>query len=238
MGKRRAFEDYPRPALAVDLVLMTVRDGRLAVLLQRRPQPPEQGKWALPGGFVAIDEWLEDAAGRILASKARMKPAWLEQLYTFGDPRRDPRGRVVTVAYFALVAEADFADALRGGDELALADVEVAWKGEAGGTAQARLDGRCLPLAFDHAGILGTAVKRLRGKLDYSPIAFSLLPKRFTLRELQQVHEAILGRPLNKPAFRRRMLDRGWLEATGERETGASFRPAELYRYRKTEGEE
>jgi 8-oxo-dGTP diphosphatase len=100
-------------------------------------------------------------------------------------------------------------------------------------------DGETLPLAFDHETMLGVAMLRLRGKLDYSALGFALLPGLFTLRALQDVHEAILGVRLNKPAFRRRMLDRGWLEPTGERETGASFRPAELYRYRNpSEGAE
>ena len=107
------------------------------------------------------------------------------------------------------------------------------WSGETGGAIEARSDeGEALPLAFDHADMLGLAMLRLRGKLDYSKIAFALLPERFTLRALQDVHEAILGHPINKPAFRRRMLDRGRLEPTGERETGASFRPAEFYRHR------
>jgi 8-oxo-dGTP diphosphatase len=108
----------------------------------------------------------------------------------------------------------------------------VDWPGETGGRVAAIGEDGPLPLAFDHADILGLAMLRLRGKLDYSPVGFALLPERFTLRELQDIHEAILGVPLNKPAFRRRMVDKGWLEATGERETGASFRPAELFRFR------
>lgn len=231
---RKAFQDYDRPSVATDLVLMSVRSGRLAVLLQKREQDAEVGKWALPGGFVGIDESLDDAAERVLAEKARMAGAWVEQLYTFGEPGRDPRGRVITVAYFALLPEERFGPALLAAPDLMLADVEVDWTGEAGGPAVALGgDGRKLPLAFDHAVILGLAVKRLRGKLDYSDVAFALLPDLFTLRELQQVHEAILGLSLNKPAFRRRLLDSGRLEATGRREAGTGFRPAELY-HRKT----
>ena len=228
---RKAFQDYDRPSVATDLVLMSVRSGRLAVLLQKRERDAEVGKWALPGGFVGIDESLDSAAERVLAEKARMAGAWVEQLYTFGEPRRDPRGRVITVAYFALLPEERFGPALTTASDLALAEVRVDWAGETGGPASA-LDetGRKLPLAFDHADILGLAVKRLRGKLDYSDIAFALLPELFTLRELQQVHEAILGLPLNKPAFRRRLIDGGRLEATGRREAGTGFRPAELYR--------
>lgn len=229
---RRAFQDYDKPSVTADLVLMSVRAGRLAALLQKREQAPEAGKWALPGGFVGIDESLDAAAERVLAEKARMAGAWIEQLYTFGEPKRDPRGRVITVAYFALLPEERFGPALTAAPDLMLAEVRVDWAGEAGGPASALgEDGRKLPLAFDHADILGLAVKRLRGKLDYSDIAFALLPELFTLRELQQVHEAILGLPLNKPAFRRRLLDSGRLRGTGRREAGTGFRPAELYRH-------
>ncbi|HEX8482158.1 MAG TPA: NUDIX domain-containing protein [Allosphingosinicella sp.] len=229
---RHAFENYEKPSVTADLVLMSVRGGRLAALLQKREQAPETGKWALPGGFVGIEEGLDAAAERVLADKARMAGAWIEQLYTFGDPRRDPRGRVITVAYFALLPEERFGPALTCAPDLRLAQVQVAWQGETGGPASALgEDGRSLPLAFDHAEIIGLAVKRLRGKLDYSDIAFALLPELFTLRELQQVHEAILGLPLNKPAFRRRLLDSGRLIATGRREAGTGFRPAELYRH-------
>ena len=162
-----------------------------------------------------------------------MDDAYVEQLYTFGAVTRDPRTRIISVVYFALLPPARFAAALKAAPGLALAELVVPWSGETGGAVEARsADGDPLPLAFDHAEMLGLAVLRLRGKLDYSGVAFALLPERFTLRALQDVHEAILGHPLNKPGFRRRMLDRGWLEPTGERETGASFRPAELYRHR------
>ena len=127
------------------------------------------------------------------------------------------------------------AEALDRERALTAAIVEVAWAGEAGGpvAALSLREKEPLPLAFDHAEILAMAILRLRGKLDWSEVGFALLPERFTLRQLQDVHEGILGHPLNKPAFRRRMLDRGWLEATGEREAGASFRPAELYRFKR-----
>jgi 8-oxo-dGTP diphosphatase len=169
----------------------------------------------------------------VLAEKAHMADAYVEQLYTFGAVARDPRMRIISVAHFALLPADRFADALKAAPGLALAEIAVPWQGEAGGAVEVRLaEGGPLMLAFDHGDMLGLAMRRLRGKLDYSGIAFALLPERFTLRALQDVHEAILGTRLNKPAFRRRMLDRGWLEPTGERETGASFRPAELYRHR------
>jgi len=224
------FQAYPKPAVTVDLVLMTIRDGRLSVLLQKRSAGPFEGLWSLPGGFVRIDESLDEAASRILADKAHMAGAWIEQLYTFGTPDRDPRGRVITVAYFALIPEGSFSGALGEADDLMLAPLEVPWAGEVGGPVTARYpEGKPVQLGFDHADIIGMAVKRLRGKLNYTRIGFALLPERFTLRELQSAHESILARSFNKPAFRRRMLDKGWIEPTGERESGTGFRPAELY---------
>lgn len=228
-------EEYERPSVAVDLILMSIVQGKPAALLLRRDEHPDLGRWSLPGGFVAIDESLDAAASRVLAAKARMTDAYVEQLYTFGAVDRDPRARIISVGYFALLPPARFAAALKGAPELTLAELVVPWEGETGGPVEARsAEGEALPLAFDHADMLGLAMLRLRGKLDYSGVAFALLPELFTLRALQDVHEAILGVKVNKPAFRRRMLDAGRLEATGERETAASFRPAELYRHRKT----
>lgn len=211
--------DHPPFAVTVDLVLMTVGDGNLSVLLQLRAEDPFAGSLALPGGFVGIDEALDKAARRVLGDKAGLAgcdSAWLEQLYTFGDLDRDPRMRTVSVAYFALLPHALLEEAVASRADLAL--VPVTDPGEA--------------LAFDHATMIGTAHERLRGKLDYMPIAFALLPDLFTLRDLQVVHEAITGTTFNKPAFRRRMLDTHWIEPTGQREADTPFRPAELYRVR------
>ncbi|MCM0000233.1 MAG: NUDIX domain-containing protein [Erythrobacter sp.] len=208
---------HPPFAVTVDLVLMTIADGRLSVLLQRRSEEPFADRLALPGGFVGIEETLGDAARRIVIGKAGLAAgasAWLEQLYTFGDPQRDPRMRTVSVAHFALLPHAVLARAVLSRSDLAL--VPVTDLGE--------------PLAFDHATIIAAAHERLKGKLDYSPVAFALLPDLFTLRDLQSVHEAITGKTLNKPAFRRRMLDTGWIERTGQRESDTPFRPAELYK--------
>ena len=221
---------FERPSVTVDLVLMSIVDGAPAALLMRRDAHPFLGDWALPGGFVGIGESLDDAAARVLTDKAHMHDAYIEQLYTFGAVDRDPRMRIISVAYFALLPVDRFTAALAGRPDLALAPLTVAEDG----TISARLGNATLPLGFDHGDILAMAVQRLRGKLDYAGIAFALLPDRFTLRALQDVYEAILGTSLNKPAFRRRMLDRGWLVATGERETGTSFRPAELFRFRDT----
>ncbi|PNU06675.1 NUDIX hydrolase [Novosphingobium guangzhouense] len=221
---------YDRPSVAVDLVLMSVVDGAPAALLAQRAEHPHAGQWVLPGGFVPMNEDLDAAARRILSDKAHLDGAYIEQLYTFGAVDRDPRMRVISVAYFALLPADRFAAALEADPALTLARIAFAPSGE--DRLQARGRQGVLPLAFDHAEILSVAMTRLRGKIDYSDIAFALLPERFTLRALQDVHEAILGVSLNKPAFRRRMLDRGWLQPTGERETGASFRPAELFRHR------
>lgn len=222
---------FPQVAVTVDLVLMGVADGQLVALLQQRAQHPEQGKWALPGGFVRPEEGLEAAARRVLKGKAHIETGWLEQLCSFGDPERDPRMRIITVAYFALLGEEALEAAVAGDDSLNLADITLA---EGAMEAGAESGGTQLPLAFDHAKILAHAVSRLRGKLDYAPLAFSLLPPLFTLRELQAVHEAILSKQLTKPPFRRRMIDQGWIEPTGEFETGTPYRPAELYRHKSS----
>lgn len=230
---------FERPSVTVDLILMSVIDGTPAVLLMRRDEAPFAGRWALPGGFVGIGESLDAAARRVLADKAHMADAYVEQLYTFGAVERDPRMRIISVAYFALLPANRFAAALTATAGLSLAELTVPWKGETGGPVEVRVSGdEPLMLAFDHGEMLSLAMRRLRGKLDYSGVAFALLPERFTLRALQDVYEAILDTRLNKPAFRRRMLDRGWLEPTGEREAGTSFRPAELYRYRTPQGEQ
>src|SRR5262245_60404353 len=223
---------FDRPSLAVDVAILSVVEGHLEVGLVQRAEHPDRGRWALPGGFVRIDESLDRAASRILSDKAGLRDVYLEQLYTFGDPHRDPRTRVISVGYYALV---DPARLERSDDSnLAFSRIAVPWEGEAGGPVEVRdVEDREMPLAFDHADILGMAVRRIRGKLDYSPIGFQLLPGTFTLRRLQDVHETILGRPLNKDSFRRRMLASGLLRATGERETAVEHRPAELYRFTK-----
>jgi 8-oxo-dGTP diphosphatase len=225
-------EAFPRPSVTVDLVLLSVHDRALHALVMRRDQHPGKGKLALPGGFVGIDESLDDAARRLLDERARMKDAYVEQLYTFGAVARDPRMRIISVAYFALLPVERFECAVQSSPELTIAEMVVPWEGEAGGPVDiCSPDGDVMPLAFDHADILGVAVKRLRGKIDYSGIAFELLPEEFTLRQLQEIHEGILGTRFNKPAFRRRILDKRILVPTGRREEGVTFRPAELYRY-------
>jgi len=174
----------------------------------------------------------ECAASRVLESKCGLSGVFLEQLYTFGSPDRDPRTRVLSVAHYALVDHARFTDAAARSKSAAPAYIEVPWEGETGGPVEIQgMTGKPLPLGFDHADILGMAVKRLRGKLNYAPIGFQLLPRKFTLLALQRVHETIFGRPLNKDSFRRRMLASGDLKATGESQKDVDHRPAELYRF-------
>lgn len=223
---------FPHPSVAVDLALITVQESRLHVLLLRRDEHPYKGDWALPGGFVGISESLEAAVTRVLKAKAGLEDVFTEQLYTFGDVERDPRTRVIAVTYYGLVDPERLAAALHGGETLQLAALEVPWDGLEGAPVHALgSDGAALPLAFDHARMLGICVQRLRGKLDYAPIGFELLPERFTLRRLQDVQESVLGHSVNKDSFRRRMLATGLILATGKREQGALHRPAELFRF-------
>lgn len=200
--------------VTVDIVILTIREGALEVLLVRRAIPPFRGRWAIPGGFVLARESLEEAARRELEEETGVRDVWLEQLYSFGDVGRDPRGRVVTVAYFALL-DAGRATVAAGSDA-----AEAAWFPVA----------RPPRLAFDHDRILARAVERLRGKLDWTDVGFELLPREFTLGDLQKVHEAILGRPLDKRNFRRRVLERGVVTPLQKwRRHGR--RPARLFRF-------
>ena len=155
-----------------------------------------------------VDESVDDAAARVLREKAGLRDVFIEQLFTFGAVKRDPRTRVISVAYYALVDASTFAERRAGASlDLTQACVRVSWEGEVGGPVEVIADdGAALRIAFDHAEMIALAIKRLRGKLNYSPIGFQLLPERFTLRRLQQVHEIILGTTLNKDAFRLRML--------------------------------
>jgi 8-oxo-dGTP diphosphatase len=223
---------FDRPSVTVDVVMLTVKERTLEVLLVQRGEHPFKDTWGLPGGFVQMSESLEDAAARVLRSKTGLEDVFLEQLYTFGNPDRDPRTRVITVSYYALVS-AQRLEALKLGKNVKLALVNVPWAGEVGGPVEIELEQETVPLAFDHAQIIGTAVKRLRGKLDYAPVGFQLLPERFTLRALQDVHETIHGHTVNKDSFRRRMQLSGQLEPTGEREEGTDYRPAEFYIFKE-----
>ncbi|WP_245408351.1 NUDIX hydrolase [Zhengella mangrovi] len=222
---------HPKPSLAVDLAILTVADGTLkAVLVPRGDGAVVGGDRAMPGGFVHLGESPEQAVRRVLHDKTGLDGVHFEQLATYGAPDRDPRGHVVSIVYLAVVPAGRLLPLIAGKPGLSLAGIAVDWPGETGGPATALDDeGAALPLAFDHAAILGDVVKRLRGKLDYTPIGFAFLPRLFTLRQAQEVHEAILGRRLAKPAFRRKLADRHPIAATGKFEAPGAFRPAELY---------
>ncbi len=223
---------FERPSVAVDVVLLTIRDEQLEVLLVRRAENPQRGKWSLPGGFVDVALSLDDNAKSVLERKAGLRDIYLEQLYTFGALRRDPRTRIITVAYYALV-ESELLRTIEPTAHRLTAAVRVPWTGETGGPVDVIDDcARCLAVAFDHAEIIGMTIKRLRGKLAYTPVGYELLPKRFTLLQLQRVHEIIYGMAVNKDSFRRRMLASGELDATSATQAGVGHRPATLYRLR------
>ncbi len=221
-----------RFVVAVDVVALTLVDDQLHTLLIRRPAAPFKGAWMLPGGVVLGKESVMRAAERVLREKAGLAGVYLEQLYTYSEPARDPRDRSVSIAHLALVDSGRLQSLKPHEGETTVARLEVPWEGEAGGAVGAvDASGTPLTLAFDHADMLGLAVKRVRGKLDYTPVGYQLLPEAFTLSQLQRVHEAILGRPLNKDSFRRRMLASGELEPTGESQSEVDHRPAALYRF-------
>lgn len=209
--------DYPHPAVTTDVVLFTLREERLELLLIERAHPPFQGCWALPGGFVEMDEDLDDCAMRELAEETGITDVYLEQLYTFGAPGRDPRERVISVTYYAL-APADRLQPRAASDACA-----VGWFPY----------GNLPPLAFDHARIVAMAYQRLVAKLDYSTIALQFLPERFTLGRLQTVYETILGTRLDKRNFRKRVLAIDCVEPTGETERQCNHRPARLYQVKR-----
>jgi 8-oxo-dGTP diphosphatase len=220
--------DVPKAELSVDAVLFTIISTQLEVLLIRRRSPPFEGCWAIPGGFVdvASGESLDEAAARELEEETGLRASelYLEQLYTFGAPGRDPRGRVISVAYYALVRP-DLHAQVQAGDDAS----DAAWS-----TVADLLDGGgSTRLAFDHAEILETAVARIRGKIDYVPrIAISLLPAAFTAAEFRRVHEIVKGVTFDASNFHkrfRRMVADETIVKTGERrKTGGA--PAELYR--------
>jgi len=218
----------PGPAVTVDLVVFTVRDADLKLLLIKRKAHPFRGEWALPGGFVRVgDSYLdqgedvEAAAHRELAEETGLPSgaAYLEQLYTFGRAGRDPRMRVISVAWYALIRP-DLAPIVTAGSDA----VEARWWS---------LTALPAPLAFDHDEILQTALDRVRGKIDYAPIAFDLVPETFTIAELRAVYEAIKGAGYDPGNFRRRfkrmLTDGVVVQAPGKRHT--TRRPATVYSF-------
>ena len=207
--------EVQRVALAVDVACFALREGALELLLVRRHGEPFAGAWALPGGVVGADEPLDDAARRVLADRTGVWGAYLEQLYTFGDPGRDPRGRTVSVAYYALLPGEP--PAPRTGRDVEAADWYPATE---------------LPsLAFDHGQIAEYARWRLRQKVDYTPLAFHILPEAFTMADLRKVYEAIHGQEFDPSNFNRQMLARWDLAPVPGVRDRRTRRPARLYRY-------
>jgi 8-oxo-dGTP diphosphatase len=207
--------EYPRPSLTVDCVIFGIDEGDLKVLLIQRDLAPFAGCWALPGGFVRMDETLDEAARRELQEETGVEQVFLEQLYTFGAPKRDPRERVVTVAYYALVR---------------LCDHRIRATTDARNAAWFSLHDIPKP-AFDHAAILEMARARLKGKLRYQPIGFELLPEKFTLTQLQKLYETILEEPLDKRNFRKKILGMDLLIELDEIEQDVAHRAARLYSF-------
>ena len=205
---------YPHPAVTTDIVIFTIREQRLKILLVKRKGEPFKGKWALPGGFVQIDEDLKSSAMRELLEETGIDGVYLEQLYTFGNPTRDPRERVITVAYYALIPS----------DKI---ELRAATDAEAVGWFS--MD-EVPSLAFDHRAILDVAKQRLVAKLDYSTIAFQFMPTEFTLTELQEVYEIILQEEVDKRNFRKWVLALESIEETEHERRQGRHRPAKLYR--------
>lgn len=213
------YVEYEHPAVTVDLVIFTVNQDALQVMLVKRAEEPFAGSWSLPGGFLKLGESLEDAALRILEEKTGVRDVYLEQLYTFGRPDRDPRARVITVAYFALIPWKHLAT------PRSQKVSDVTWQ----------LIDRVSHLAFDHREIIRYAVQRLRAKAGYSNIVYGLLPAQFRLSDLQKMYEIILNKELDKRNFRKRMLTTDLLEETGRKDAAGAHRPASLYQFKKQE---
>lgn len=211
-----ALAQYETPLVTVDVVVFTIHENKLKVLLIQRNQPPYENMWAIPGGFIYTGETLEEAAARRLHEETNVDNIYLEQLYAFGEPQRDPRARVITVAYFALVGMDKF-------HIIPMANAQdIGW-----------FSIHNLPdLAFDHSKILSYALERLKARLETSPIAFQLLPLKFTLTELQRVYELILGKELDKRNFRKKILSTDLLQNTQETRMEGYHRPAQLYSFR------
>jgi 8-oxo-dGTP diphosphatase len=208
---------YPRPSVTVDCVVFGYDGEQLSVLLLNRKDEPFADQWTLLGGFLNLDETLEVAAERVLSQKAGLAGLYLEQLYTFGGLDRDPRGRVLSVSYYALVNPRQV--------ELVVGHMahDLRW---------CSID--ALPrLGFDHNHIIEIARRRLAAKVTYQPVGFELLNDQFTMTELQDLYERILGQPLDRRNFYKKISASGILKSTGERRTGLKSRPAELFAFDK-----
>lgn len=206
---------YETPLVTVDIVLCTVIQNQLKVLLIQRKQPPFEHMWAIPGGFIHVGETLEQAASRRLFEETNVNNIYLEQLGSFGQPDRDPRARVITVAYYALVSAEKLQVEAHANAE------DVGW-----------FSVNELPeLGFDHQEIVQKALAKLKRHLEDTSVAFQLLPDKFTLTELQRVYELVLGKQLDKRNFRKKILSSDILKDTGETKMEGYHRPAQLYSF-------
>ncbi len=212
----KTFTETKTHEVTVDVVILTIVHNTLKVLLLKRANEPFRGRWAIPGGFIRLSENLDDAALRVLKEKTNVQNIYLEQLYTFGDPLRYPNTRVITCAYFALLRAEDI--------DVKIMDESVA---EIGWHPVEDLP----PLAFDHKEIIEYSLKRTRESLELCPVAFQLLPKKFTLTELQKSYELILQKDLDKRNFRKKMLSTNMLIDLNECSKTGSKRPAALYSF-------
>lgn len=213
------FKPFDHPYVTVDVLIFTIMDGELKILLAKRDENPFKDTMVFPGGFVQLTESVEDAVKRIIKSKAGVKNLYLEQLYSFGDINRDPRARVISVAYFALIPDSAVKDWSQKGNK------ETFWYSV-----------KKLPeMGFDHKKILQYAVDRIKNKIGYSTLAVGLLPPKFTLSQLQKVYETILGKKLDKRNFRKKMLSLGLLESLNEKISLGQHRPAMLYKFKNKE---
>lgn len=211
------FKETKTHEVTTDVVIFTIKDGKLKVLLVKRAHEPFKGKWAIPGGFIRISETIDAAALRILKEKTNVQNIYLEQLYTFGDPLRHPTSRVITCAYFALIRSDDIVLSFEDNSEI----TEVQWHPVY----------ELPPLAFDHKEIIEYSLKRVRERLEFCPIAFQLLPEKFTLTELQKSYELILDKKLDKRNFRKKFLALSILKELDECTKSGSKRPARLYSF-------
>ncbi len=207
--------EHPRPSLTVDCVVFGIDDEDLKILLIERGVPPFEGQWALPGGFVRMDEDLLEAARRELQEETGLSKAYLEQFQTFGAVGRDPRGRVVSVAFYALVRLRDHR--IQATTDACDARWFSVWDVPS--------------LAFDHDAIVQIALGKLKSKVQREPIGFELLPRKFTLSQLRRLYEIVLERELDRRNFRKKILSFGFLEELDEVERGVAHRAARLYRF-------
>jgi 8-oxo-dGTP diphosphatase len=213
----KPFQSYQNPSLAVDLVVFGYSQEQLSVLLLNRKEAPFKDRWVLPGAFLQMEERFRDTCSRVLKTKLGMDDVYMEQLYSFDEPDRDPRGRAIAVAYYALVNPARVAIAAG-----SMAN-DVAW-----------FNIKELPeLGFDHNGIFEKALQRLRSKITYFPVGFELLDELFTMPELHELYECILDTAIDRRNFRRKIMDSAYIINTGKKREGAQNRHPDLYKFNK-----